>query len=52
MRFRHQVEIDTKKVDSLIERAAESVSNELQDFFKTVGVLVKNNIHALVAQGC
>ncbi|VFU19682.1 conserved hypothetical protein [anaerobic digester metagenome] len=52
MHFRHQVEIDTKKVASLIERAAESVYDELQDFFKTVAGLVKNNIHALVAQEC
>ena len=51
-RFKHQVEIDTKKVASLIERAAESVYGELQDFFKTVGGLVKNNIDTLVAQGC
>ncbi|MDD2212615.1 MAG: hypothetical protein PHV56_06600 [Clostridia bacterium] len=50
MQHKHQVGIDTKKVARLIERAAESVCGDLQDFFETAAGFVKDNIHSLVKQ--
>jgi len=48
---KHGIEIDTKKVASLIERAAESVYDELPGFFKTVAGLVKGNIVSFQTRG-
>lgn len=44
MKVKHQVEIDVKKVARLIDRAAESVNEELQSFFNTTKAMVKENI--------
>jgi hypothetical protein len=44
MIFKHKVDIDTKKVALLIEKAAASLDLELDQFFNTTGELVKNNI--------
>lgn len=44
MQFKHKVEIDTKKVARLIDRAAESVNDDSQAFFDTTTALVKENI--------
>lgn len=47
MLHKHQVEIDTKKVSLLIEKAAASVEPELDIFFRTTGGLVKDSIKDL-----
>lgn len=47
MQFKHQIEIDPKKVARLIDRAAESVSGDVGSFFKNASVLVKENIENL-----
>lgn len=47
MQFKHQVEIDIKKVARLIDRAAESVNDDLQVFFNTTAAMVKENIESL-----
>jgi hypothetical protein len=41
---KHKIEIDTRKVERLIDKAAETVAQELEQFFSTTGELVKNNI--------
>lgn len=48
MFFKHKVEIDTKKVALLIEKAAASVDHELDEFFSTTGNLVKKNITSFI----
>ncbi|BAF60168.1 hypothetical protein PTH_1987 [Pelotomaculum thermopropionicum SI] len=48
MLFKHQVEIDTKKVARLIYSAAESVNDDLQKFFDIVSMQVKENIGAVL----
>lgn len=47
MILKHKVEIDTRKVAILIDKAALSVDNELDGFFTTISDLVKNNITSL-----
>jgi hypothetical protein len=47
MFLKHKIEIDTKKVARLIDKAAESISDEVDDFFTTAGEMVKNNIASL-----
>jgi hypothetical protein len=47
MLLKHKIEIDTKKVARLIDKAAESISDEVDDFFTTAGEMVKNNIASL-----
>ncbi len=47
MQVKHQVEIDTKKVARLIDRAAESVKEDWQVFFNTVAARVKRNLKEL-----
>lgn len=44
MLVKHKVEIDTRKVARLIDKAAASVEPELNTFFSTAGRLVKDNI--------
>ncbi|MDD4237845.1 MAG: hypothetical protein PHT62_04750 [Desulfotomaculaceae bacterium] len=47
MLLKHKVEIDTRKVAILIDKAALSVDSELDEFFTTTSDLVKNNISTL-----
>lgn len=44
MRFKHGVEIDIKKVAPLIDQAAQSVDEDLEDFFNTAASLVRENV--------
>jgi len=48
MQVKHKVEIDSKKVARLIEKAAVSVEPELSVFFSTAGELVENNIKSFI----
>ena len=48
MHFKHRVEINTKKVARLIDRAAESVNEDIGDFFNTAASLVGESIENLV----
>lgn len=47
MIFKHKVDIDTKKVARLIDKAAASVDTELDQVFDTIGGMVKNNMASL-----
>lgn len=47
MQVKHRVEINTKKVAQLIYEAAESVNNDLQQFFQNTASFVKDNIKSL-----
>lgn len=47
MLFKHQVEIDVKKVARLIDLAAESVNDDLPVFLNTASALVEENIARL-----
>jgi hypothetical protein len=47
MRVKHQVEIDVKKVARLIDRAAESVNEDLRSFFNITRAMVKENIESI-----
>ena|GEM_PF-332644 len=48
MYFKHRVEIDTKKVARLIEKAAESVDGDVHEFFGNAASMVGSNIEGLV----
>ncbi len=47
MQVKHQTEIDTKKTARLIHQAAESVSEDIYQFFENVAVSVQRNIEEL-----
>ena len=47
MQFKHQVEIDVPGVARLIDRAAESVNEDLAAFFDIASAMVKENINCL-----
>lgn len=44
MLAKHKIEIDTRKVALLVDKAAAIVNTELEQFFSVTGELVKNNI--------
>lgn len=44
MWYRHGAEVNTKKIAQLIYKAAEIVSDDLEQFFQTTSALVKDNL--------
>ena len=50
MHFKHGVEIETRSVARLIDRAAEQVSDDVKEFFRIVAETVKGNLAVLTQE--